>query len=245
MPGGWVQRCLLISLHVCGGVAASGALATALLQSHLDCLPPVTDVFGDPLSASDSLARACEVLTYSSGMICGLNLLMAVTLNCCWGSRFCSFMHQVMTLLMCLVSTGNGTALTVDFILWCDSLQNHVSDHSGCKSAAKTYDNTHDSSNMTDYFNKMEMQQACQWAVVPFTLCAVIVYSVVMNTQTQSQNGRPHAQRGRYYLFREDESAPLVRETQMGGSHHQNGGCSDVAPRREATPSNLVPVDMV
>ena len=52
MAGEWPSRCLLSGLHVCAGIAACGSLVAVLLQwaQNLDCLAPVTDGFGDPLS---------------------------------------------------------------------------------------------------------------------------------------------------------------------------------------------------
>ncbi|KAL8588231.1 hypothetical protein ACOMHN_062088 [Nucella lapillus] len=231
---GLAGRFLLTGLYLSGGLSAGAALFAMLIEGAqgLNCLPPVTGKFGDPGSVKDALGAACDVIMYSTGTTCGVCLFLAMALNCCWGHWGWSVCHQVMTLALCVLSTACGTALTFDFILWCRALQD-TTGRSSCQRAASAYDAIHQSTNMTAYFSKMEMQQAswlpflwtkstvCQWAVVPFLLCAAVACSVVM--KASATEPRPHPATGRYFLL-PDESAPLlVAETSLEQQHPSEG----------------------
>lgn len=213
--GDWAPRALLTVLHVFAALASGGSLVAVLLQwaQNLACLPQIADSYGDPVSVlqENDVIQACDVITYASGVVCGLSLLMAITVNCCWGVWSCSCLHQFVTLLICVSSVGSGAALTVDFLLWCNTLQHTYPFSSGCESAANYYDEFHRVSNMTAYYRKMELQQGCQWAVVPVAFLTVLVYSIVMKQHARPQGAAVRI-RGRYYVLQEDESVPLFHD---------------------------------
>lgn len=211
--GDWAPRALLTVLHIFAALASGGSLVAVLLQwaQNLACLPQIADSYGDPVSVENAVQQACDLITYASGVVCGLSLLMAITVNCCWGVWSCSCLHQFVTLLICVSSVGSGAALTVDFLLWCNALQHTSPSSSGCESAANDYDAHHRVSNMTAYYRKMELQQGCQWAVVPVAFLTVLVYSIVMKQHARPQGAAVRI-RGRYYVLQEDESAPLFHD---------------------------------
>ncbi|XP_076444731.1 uncharacterized protein LOC143282820 isoform X2 [Babylonia areolata] len=222
-------RAFLTGLYFFGGVAAAGSLASTLVSwvSDLNCLPPVTSSSGDPVSVQNALGNACDMIMYGSGVVCGLCFIMAACINCVWDKWGWLLCQQIVTLAMCVLCASSGTALTVDFVLWCHALRNSVETDSvlSCQRAASRYDKLHDTRNMMAYFKNMELQQGCQWAVVPFLLCAVVVCSFLLKSVaahktalTQNRRER-HPSTGRYILLN-DESAPLL-ETTLNVMHNR------------------------
>lgn len=51
--------------------------------------------------------------------------------------------------------------------------------------------------------------QACQWAVVPLTLIAVIIYTIAIRNMSLPQ-GHALQLAGRYYILHNDELSPLL-----------------------------------
>lgn len=219
-------RCLLTGLHISMGLAAGVSLVTLLVQwtQSLDCLPPVIDVYGDPVSVTNVLSGACDIMTYGTGIICGLNFLQALFINCCWRSLGCAFTQQMLTALTCLFCSCCGAALTIDFLLWCNllnsSLQLHGLFYDSCSETAEKYDSHHFSSNMTAYYRKLEIQQACHWAIVPLGFITIVVYTFVMCRFTLSNPDGPSRPVGHYYLLRSEELSPLIPSDSMQVSSH-------------------------
>lgn len=154
----------------------------------------------------------CDVMKYGNGVVCFLSIFMAITVNCCWYHLRCFIIHQTLTLLMLLLTASSAAALTMDFILWCESIKKGPT--GTCESA------TNGSDTLYLYFNKMTIEQGCEWATIPLLLTAVIFYSAIMRNHqggySPLTDPGPDARAadgpswsGRYYDSGA-ESAPLV-----------------------------------
>ena len=75
--------------------------------------------------------------------------------------------------------------------------------------------------------------QVCEWAVVPFLLCAIVVYSVVMKTEAQPVGVITREVGGRYYILYDDESSPLIPAPLPSATSSTNPGREGV---NNATP---------
>ncbi|XP_035824175.1 uncharacterized protein LOC101845138 isoform X2 [Aplysia californica] len=206
-------RSLLTLLHVCMGITAALYTVYTLVGEgySLQCVPPLVDHFGDPVPFRHGLPIVCHSVFYSAAAICGISFLMALAINCCWENSCAVFTHFLLTLMACLVSVFGGTALTVHYMLWCDSLSERLGPpYSGCADAAKAYDKSHGSSNMTTYHTKLEIQQIGMWAGFPLALLALVTYACaiyvtgVHDTEGESVRG---------YVILQEETIPLLRST--------------------------------
>ena len=76
--------------------------------------------------------------------------------------------------------------------------------------------------------------RVCEWAVVPFLLCAIVVYSVVMKTDAQPVGIITREVGGRYYILYDDESSPLIPASSPSATSSTN-------PEREGAVNNATP----
>merc|ERR550519_1433053 len=108
----------------------------------------------------NGLPVLCYSVLYGMICVCALSFLMALCINCCWENSCATLTNLTLTVIIIAVSVFGGAAFTVHYMLWCDSLsQSMARPHMGCKEAAKLFDKIHHSTNMTLYYNKLEIQQ--------------------------------------------------------------------------------------
>lgn len=204
-------RALITVLHLtlAGGAGFVCVYSIIGWDSTYNCLPTLFNKDGTPMKFVNGLPTVCSGVVFSMTGVCFLNFLMSVLVNVRWIHGCIVHNNLVLSLLMGAISVFGGSMFTVHYMLWCDSMeQGPFSDT--CSRAAHYYKDDRGTS-MSDYKNRIEVQQIAIWALFPLTLFTVLAYIVIIRISS-----RPHDNdtSGSYrYLVLRDEDTPLLRST--------------------------------